>query len=63
MNGGRCEGAGRFNDGRDGMNADTGQYQSAQVNEMWDFYSMGAAEGSSPVPISPSSPSGLTVIR
>ena len=37
-NGDCIKGEGRFNDNRDGMNADTGQYQSSQMNEMWLLY-------------------------
>lgn len=37
--GGCIKGGGRFDDNRDGIKADTGQYQSVQMNEMWDLYS------------------------
>jgi len=33
------KGNGRFNDGRDGIEADTGQYRSSQMNEMWSLFS------------------------
>jgi hypothetical protein len=42
--GGCIAGAGRFSDGRDGTNADGGQYVSAQMDEMFDLY-----EGVAPV--------------
>ena len=54
-NGGCIEGDGRFDDGRDGMNADTGQYGSEQVDEMWDLFEE--------PPELPAPPSGLTVIQ
>jgi hypothetical protein len=43
--GGCIKGSGRFNDGRNGMDANNGQYQNSQVNEMWDLFGRGSYSG------------------
>lgn len=60
---GSCiKGTGRFNDGRNGMSANEGQYQSSQVNEMWDLMGKGSySGGSTQPPILPTQPQNLRI--
>ncbi len=44
--GGCINGPGRFSDERDGISKDEGQYQSEQMNEMWNIYFSGKLPGS-----------------
>lgn len=58
---GSCiKGSGRFNDGREGLSANDGQYKNAQLDEMWDLY----ASGNVPKPAEvPGPPQALKVVR